>query len=75
MVCQTISQALERDLASIWHPFNQRDNDSPITLYTKAEGPYLFTQDGTGYLDAISSWWINLHGHNHPKIREAIRAQ
>ncbi|MGE5325170.1 MAG: adenosylmethionine--8-amino-7-oxononanoate transaminase, partial [Actinomycetota bacterium] len=40
-----------------------------------AEGTYLYTEDGTRIIDAISSWWVNLHGHCHPHIADAIAGQ
>src|ERR1700689_3933189 len=59
----------------IWHPFTQEALDpSPIRL-TKAEGVYLYTNDGRRLVDAISSWWVNLHGHGHPAIASAIAKQ
>ena len=57
-----------------WHPFTQMLNHAPIQI-ERGEGAYLFDQDGTAYLDAISSWWVNLHGHAHPAIAEAIAKQ
>jgi len=42
---------------------------------TRGEGPYLIAEDGTRYLDAISSWWVNLHGHAHPYIAQKVSEQ
>jgi adenosylmethionine-8-amino-7-oxononanoate aminotransferase len=42
---------------------------------TRGEGAYLFDEDGNRYLDAISSWWVNIHGHSHPYIAEKVAAQ
>ena len=59
----------------IWHPFTQLAIDpAPITI-ARAEGVYLYTPDGRRILDAISSWWVNLHGHAHPLIAEAVAEQ
>jgi len=59
----------------VWHPFTQEALDpSPIRV-TKAEGVYLYTDDGRRLIDGISSWWVNLHGHGHPAIVSAIAAQ
>ncbi len=64
-----------RDKASIWHPFTPLQGVmDPITI-TKAEGVYLYTEDGRKIIDAVSSWWVNLHGHSHPLIAEAIAKQ
>jgi len=60
---------------SIWHPYTQEATDlAPIEI-DRGEGAYLYTRDGRRLLDAISSWWVNLHGHGHPLIAEAISAQ
>jgi adenosylmethionine---8-amino-7-oxononanoate aminotransferase len=59
----------------IWHPFtNSLLDPSPIRV-TRAEGVYLHTADGRKIIDAISSWWVNLHGHANPRIAAAIAEQ
>ena len=59
----------------IWHPYTQEAVDAaPITI-DRGEGAYLYTRDGRRLIDAISSWWVNLHGHAHPLIAEAIAEQ
>lgn len=60
---------------SIWHPFTQDVLDPPPAFIERAEGVYLYTRDGRRLLDAISSWWVTLHGHAHPLIAEAIAEQ
>ncbi|WP_370530729.1 adenosylmethionine--8-amino-7-oxononanoate transaminase [Methylophilus aquaticus] len=47
----------------------------PLVPISRGEGAWLFDADGKGYLDAVSSWWVNLFGHNQPQIKAAIRAQ
>ena len=59
----------------IWHPFTQEALDPPPIRIVRAEGVYLYTADGRKLIDGISSWWVNLHGHGHPAITEAIAAQ
>ena len=59
----------------VWHPFTQHGLNEPIPLVTHAEGAALHTQDGRRIIDAISSWWVTTHGHCHPRIMAAIRAQ
>ena len=59
----------------IWHPFTQEALDPPPIRLTKAEGVYLYTDDGRQFIDGISSWWVNLHGHGHPAIVSAIAEQ
>jgi adenosylmethionine-8-amino-7-oxononanoate aminotransferase len=60
---------------AIWHPFTQHGLGVPEISVKRAEGSYLYTDDGRAILDAISSWWINLHGHGHPHIAQAIARQ
>ncbi|MES2329102.1 MAG: adenosylmethionine--8-amino-7-oxononanoate transaminase [Bacteroidota bacterium] len=65
----------ERDKQVIWHPFTQQKNMvAPIPI-VKAAGSLLFAEDGSSYIDAISSWWVTLHGHAHPYIAEKIYRQ
>lgn len=67
---------MTRKMASpIWHPFTQHALTPCFPTITRAEGAYLYAEDGTRYLDAISSWWVITHGHCHPRIQAAIRLQ
>ena len=59
----------------IWHPFTQEGVDPAPLRIARAEGVYLYTQEGQTLIDAISSWWVNLHGHGHPALVEAVAAQ
>jgi adenosylmethionine---8-amino-7-oxononanoate aminotransferase len=59
----------------VWHPFTQHGLNEPIPLVTRAEGAVLHTADGREVIDAISSWWVTTHGHNHPRIAAAIADQ
>ncbi|MGD0909373.1 MAG: adenosylmethionine--8-amino-7-oxononanoate transaminase [Candidatus Acidiferrales bacterium] len=59
----------------LWHPFTHQGSDPLPLLIRRGEGIYLETQDGRQILDAISSWWVNLHGHSHPAIAAAISEQ
>jgi len=60
---------------AIWHPFTQEALDPQPVHIERGEGVYLYTRDGRKLIDAISSWWVNLHGHAHPSIAEAIAEQ
>jgi adenosylmethionine-8-amino-7-oxononanoate aminotransferase len=60
---------------AIWHPFTQEALDPKPVRIERAEGVYLYTTDGRKLIDAISSWWVNLHGHAHPAIADAIAEQ
>src|SRR5213594_2304791 len=59
----------------IWHPYTQEATELPPIPIERGKGAYLYTRDGRRLIDAISSWWVNLHGHGHPLIAEAIAAQ
>jgi adenosylmethionine-8-amino-7-oxononanoate aminotransferase len=72
---EKMSSWLQRDDQSIWHPFTQLVNGFEHIMVERAEGMYLYTEDGRKIMDAISSWWVNLHGHSHPKIAEAVGNQ
>lgn len=64
-----------RDAAVIWHPFTQMQT-APLPIpIVRGEGSLLFDADGRAYLDMISSWWVNLHGHAHPHIAERVSQQ
>ncbi|RIV85095.1 adenosylmethionine--8-amino-7-oxononanoate transaminase [Aurantiacibacter zhengii] len=59
----------------VWHPFHQHGLHEDIPLVTHADGAVLHTADGRRVIDAISSWWVTTHGHNHPRIMAAVREQ
>src|SRR5690242_5231364 len=59
----------------IWHPFTNAALDPPPVPVERADGVWLYTRDGRRILDAISSWWVNLHGHANPRIAGAVAAQ
>ncbi|WP_417620768.1 adenosylmethionine--8-amino-7-oxononanoate transaminase [Parasphingorhabdus sp.] len=60
---------------NIWHPFTQHGLGEPIPEIARAEGAALYQADGTKIIDAISSWWVQTHGHCHPTIIAAIQEQ
>ena len=68
---------LKTDLKYIWHPYTQMKEalSLPNVLIERAKGIKLYDAKGNFYYDTISSWWCNLHGHNHPRIKEAIKKQ
>jgi adenosylmethionine---8-amino-7-oxononanoate aminotransferase len=68
-----------RSLAAVWHPCTQMKlhelsiaTAQPLIPIARAEGVWLHDFDGRRILDGISSWWVNLFGHNHPAIRAAL---
>lgn len=65
----------EKDQQFIWHPFTHQLHAKPAINIVKGEGVYLIDEQGNKYIDAISSWWVNLHGHCHPYISQKISEQ
>jgi len=68
---------LRRSLHSVWHPCSQMKHFEtlPLIPIARGEGMWLYDFDGKRYLDAISSWWVNLFGHCNPRINAALKDQ
>jgi adenosylmethionine-8-amino-7-oxononanoate aminotransferase len=68
---------LNRSLHSVWHPCTQMKQHEafPLVPIHRADGVWLYDADDKRYLDAVSSWWVNLFGHNNPRIKDAIKSQ
>ncbi len=68
---------VKRSLLSVWHPYTQMKHHErfPLIALSRGEGSWLYDCDDKRYLDAISSWWVNLFGHANPRISEAIKNQ
>lgn len=68
---------MQRDLSVLWHPCTQmKDHESlPLVPIKRGEGVWLEDFDGNRYLDAISSWWVNLFGHANRRINAALKDQ
>ncbi|WP_104578180.1 adenosylmethionine--8-amino-7-oxononanoate transaminase [Helicobacter felis] len=66
-----------RSLEYIWHPCSQMHDyqELPLLPIARANGLYLYDFEGHAYLDGISSWWVNLFGHNHPYINRQLKTQ
>lgn len=71
------SKLLQRSLQAVWHPCTQMKSHEalPLVPIRRGEGVWLEDFDGNRYLDAVSSWWVNLFGHNNALIKDAIKAQ
>ncbi|MEC5174515.1 adenosylmethionine--8-amino-7-oxononanoate transaminase [Chryseobacterium nepalense] len=65
----------ERDNAVNWHPYTQMKTANDIIPIVKGEGIYLFDEKGNKYIDAVSSWWVTLHGHVNPYIAQRVSEQ
>lgn len=65
----------EKDKAYVWHPFTQMKLADPPILIEKAKGCTLYAADGKTYIDAVSSWWVNIHGHANDVIGARIAQQ
>lgn len=65
----------EKDQKYVWHPFTQVKTDLPPIPITYADGSAVYDDKGKKYIDCNSSWWVNVHGHGHPHIAQAIFRQ
>lgn len=72
-----MNELQRKDLQYIWHPCSQmKDYESfPPIVLERGEGAYLYDIEGKSYLDAVSSWWVNLFGHSNKRINKAIANQ
>lgn len=70
---------LDRSLKAVWHPCTQMKlhatGVSPLVPVARGQGAWLYDFEGRRYLDAISSWWVNLFGHANPRINAAVKDQ
>ncbi|MCE3074471.1 adenosylmethionine--8-amino-7-oxononanoate transaminase [Chryseobacterium gwangjuense] len=65
----------QRDRAVNWHPYTQMKTAEDAIPIVKGKGVYLFDHEGKQYIDAVSSWWVTLHGHAHPYIAQRVSEQ
>jgi adenosylmethionine-8-amino-7-oxononanoate aminotransferase len=65
----------ERDLKVIWHPYTQMKAASAPIAIVRGQGACVYDENGKKYIDAISSWWVNIHGHAHPYIAQKVAEQ
>jgi adenosylmethionine-8-amino-7-oxononanoate aminotransferase len=66
---------IERDRVHLWHPYTQMKTAPDPLPIVRGEGVYLYTEDGRRLLDGISSWLVNIHGHAHPRLNQALIEQ
>lgn len=73
----TNESLLARSMAAVWHPCTQmkRHETLPLVPIARADGIWLIDCNGQRLIDGVSSWWVNLFGHNEPRIKAAITAQ
>ena len=71
------SEMMQRDLEIVWHPCTQmKDHETlPLIPIKSGKGVYLYDFEDNAYIDAVSSWWVNLFGHADPVINEKIKNQ
>jgi len=72
-----IEQLITLDRRHVWHPCTQEKDHEilpPIPI-ERGEGAYLYAKDGRRFIDGVSSWWVNLFGHNHPRLNRALTDQ
>ncbi len=75
---RTTAELAAADRTHLWHPFTQQQDwcsEEPPIVVDHAEGTNLYDTDGNVYIDGVSSLWCNVHGHRHPAIDAAVRAQ
>ena len=74
---RTNADWLERSRRAVWHPCTQMKvhETLPLVPVARGDGAWLYDFDGNRYLDAVSSWWVNLFGHANPRISAALAAQ
>ena len=75
---RTTAELAAADRAHLWHPFTQQQGwceEEPPLVIARAQGTTLYDTEGRAYIDGVSSLWCNVHGHCHPDIDAAIRAQ
>ncbi len=65
----------ERDRQVNWHPYTQMKGATDIIPIVRGQGAYLYDNEGKRYIDAVSSWWVTLHGHAHPHIAQRVSDQ
>ena len=70
-----MNELKDKDKKHVWHPFTQHATEGYPLEIVRAEGVYLYDADGKEYIDANSSWWVNVHGHGHPHLGKAITDQ
>lgn len=61
--------------SNIWRPYTQHQTMHDMVKIVSGKGPYLYDESGNEILDLVSSWWVNIHGHAHPHIADAIAEQ
>ena len=68
---------MQRSLHHVWHPCTQMQHheSTPLVAVHRGQGAWLYDHEGNRYLDAISSWWVNLFGHTNPRINAALKNQ
>lgn len=68
-------ELVEIDSKNIWHPFSPIVSNDPVLSIERGDGAYLYTSDGKEIIDAVSSWWVNIHGHANKELAQAIYDQ
>ncbi|MBW8077907.1 MAG: adenosylmethionine--8-amino-7-oxononanoate transaminase [Gallionella sp.] len=71
------AELLARSHSAVWHPCSQMKHYEtfPLLPIARGKGVWLYDYDGDRYLDAVSSWWVNLFGHSNPAINAALVSQ
>jgi len=70
---KSILSKLDKEV--VWHPYTPWNSSEECFPITEAKGAYLYDENKNAYLDAISSWWVTIHGHSHPYIAKRVYEQ
>ena len=66
---------VEKDKQFVWHPYTQQATVSDHICIVRGKDALLYDSNGKAYIDVVSSWWVNLHGHSHPHIAQKVFEQ
>lgn len=70
-----MSNLSDRDRQCVWHPYTAMSHPLPCYPVERAEGVYLYLEDGRRLIDGMSSWWAAIHGYNVSELNEAAKMQ
>ena len=70
-----MDRLVDKDRQYVWHPFTQEKTAGDNTVIVRANEEFLVDENGRQIIDANSSWWTNIHGHNHPVVMDRIKDQ
>ncbi len=75
MIFEKVNDFIEYDKEHIWHPYTSMIDPLEVYPVARTQGVYIYLEDGRALIDAMSSWWCVIHGHNNPVLNEAVSEQ